>query len=249
MICSWSCYLPGTVTSWSCTAARLTMSTGGNWKNQLPNVQTKNECLADDQTQQLYSVKLEADCVAWTGGGISFLSSPGLKALPILFEFEWFLKFVYRVWLGEVNFLHSSPYAAVFCILWLKQHWWHSNALATAEQGLHSIEALPFSCSAPLESRLGVGKKFWEGKQPGQQTQTGQGDIPYHIVSCSAINLGLQNKNVGGVCLPGPTIAWGLAGHQSAHGRWLVISLASLFFFHSLIKLSFNPTHEFSDFS
>lgn len=50
--------------------------------------------LADDQTQHLCHLKLEADCVIWTVGGISFLSFPDLKAFPILFEFT------YRVWLG-----------------------------------------------------------------------------------------------------------------------------------------------------
>jgi len=38
------------------------------------------------------------------------------------------------------------------------------------------------------------GTGSWEGTQLGQQTQTGQRDIPYHMTSCSAYKGGRRRK-------------------------------------------------------
>ena len=40
--------------------------------------------------------------------------------------------------------------------------------------------------------------RSWEGTQPGQLTQVGQRDIPYHMASCSAMTAGAK-KEEGGV--------------------------------------------------
>jgi len=59
----------------------------------------------------------------------------------------------------------------------------------------------------PNASRLGWARG-WEGSQPEELTLSGQEDIP----SCSAVK---QRDSFSKI-----TIAWRVAEHQSADGRW-----------------------------
>lgn len=76
------------------------------------------------------------------------------------------------------------------------------------------------------------------GTQPGQQAQTGQGDVPHHMVSCLAMKLG----GIGW----GAAITWGLAEHHLVSGEQLYcasiatsFAYSSCFFFKSFSFLIF----------
>lgn len=66
--------------------------------------------------------------------------------------------------------------------------------------------------------------------QPGQLTQTGLKDAPYHRMSCSVYKL-------EGICQKTQITAWGQAGNQSAGGKQL--------FCVSLVPLTYSITYSF----
>ena len=84
-----------------------------------------------------------------------------------------------------------------------------------------------FSASHALPARS------WEGAQPGQLTQTGQRDIPYHVTSCSVYKL-------GGVSWEMVTAARELAGHWSVGGEQLRCASLILYILLSLLLLLFS---------
>ena len=66
----------------------------------------------------------------------------------------------------------------------------------------------------PSQQEGWMDTRSWEGTQPGQLTQIGQRDIPYHVMSCPVYKL-------GGVGQEGWITAQGLAEHWSAGGEQL----------------------------
>lgn len=96
-----------------------------------------------------------------------------------------------------------------------------------------------FPYSVPPVSVLGVGEKLG-GTWLGQLTQTHQRDILWHITSCWATETEVEEEIFwwfwffGGnfFLAPKTVVIWGKAGHQSACGRWWVISFVLCFSFH-----------------
>lgn len=117
--------------------------------------------------------------------------------------------------LGQVltNFVRSSLTLRCCVLHWCpRQHWWH------AVECLCSIKATSFLL-CPRAS--GLGWVQLGGGTVGHLTTTGQ-RFYMLLTLCSATKL------CQGGCFPEAAVAWRLAGHRSAAGRWWVIALASL---------------------
>lgn len=74
-------------------------------------------------------------------------------------------------------------------------------------QSSASTEPRPFQLPLLSFQRGGWGAPGAGGAQPGQLTQTGQRDVPYHMATCSAIKAVVKEQEGGdngsdGVCLP-----------------------------------------------
>lgn len=66
------------------------------------------------------------------------------------------------------------------------------RAVLSQSQRLFSFSCCPFSKEA------GGCTRSLEGTQPRQVTQTDKGNIAYHTISCSAINVGVKEEEGGG---------------------------------------------------
>lgn len=103
------------------------------------------------------------------------------------------------------------------------------------EQCLQSIETFFVShCAHPLHSlrsRLGM-SEGWDGRETRQPTPTYQEHIPYHVASCSAINLG---STCSRVAIHSETV-WAFS-QLVGHGDWLPLLHLFVFLLFSFLLL------------
>ena len=118
-----------------------------------------------------------------------------------------------------VNFLHNSPYGAVFSI------WDQTSAGNTTGFWLLLSSACTTSRLSSFLTLLLPGGRQEVGKRLGGDTA---GTVDHNRPKGSSLphSITLSNKKLG-ICLP---VARRLAGHQSTCGRWWVTAFAQLFF-------------------